>query len=190
MPRTIPRTVLCSVIFVLLLPAFALAADAGSANLWLDVPFVAQTKDGCGAASIAMVMQYWEKQKGKPASLQADPAQILHALYNQAAHGIYASAMTGYFQHNGYRAFAFDANWSDIELELRHGRPLIVALKPGSGSSLHYVVVAGIDQPGQLVLVNDPAQRKLLKEDQARFDREWQAAGRWTLLAVPFMSQH
>ncbi len=183
-----PRTIICAAISVLLVPACALAGAGETANLWLDVPFVAQTKDGCGAASIAMVMQYWEKQSGKSESLQADPAQILRALLNRQAHGIYASAMVAYFQHHGYRAFAFNANWSDVERELQHGRPLIVALKPGSGSSLHYVVVAGIDQPGQLVLVNDPAQRKLLKEDQAQFDREWQTAGHWTLLAVPAAS--
>ena len=70
------------------------------------------------------------------------------------------------------------------------GRPLIAALKPGSGSSLHYVVVAGLDQPQQLVLVNDPAQRKLLKEDQSQFEREWKAAGHWTLLAVPETGTH
>ncbi len=33
-----------------------MAADP--AGIWLDVPFIAQEKDGCGAASIAMVMQY------------------------------------------------------------------------------------------------------------------------------------
>ena len=32
------------------------AEDSG---VWLDVPFVSQQKDGCGAASVAMVMQYW-----------------------------------------------------------------------------------------------------------------------------------
>lgn len=188
MPRRIQRTFFCTLIFVLLFSACAFAVAAGTANLWLDVPFVAQTKDGCGAASIAMVMQYWDKQNGNAANLEADPARILRALYNQPAHGIYASAMVGYFKHNGYRAFAFNANWIDIERQLHSGRPLIVALKPGSGSSLHYVVVAGIDEPAQLVLVNDPAERKLLKEDQAQFDKEWQATGRWTLLAVPAAS--
>lgn len=161
------------------------AFAAGTANLWLDVPFVAQTKDGCGAASIAMVMQYWERQQGQPARSLADPSQILHALYSEPAHGIYASAMARYFQANGYRAFAFAADWMDIERQLHFGRPLIVALKPGSGPSLHYVVVAGLDEPQQLVLVNDPAQRKLLKEDQSQFQREWKSAGNWALLALP-----
>jgi hypothetical protein len=40
--------------------------------------------------------------------------------------------------------------------------------------------------PGQgLVLVNDPAQRKLLKQDRSSFERDWSAAGNWTLLALP-----
>ena len=163
---------------------------AGSANLWLDVPFVAETKDGCGAASIAMVMQYWEHQQNQPAKPEAQPLQIFHALYSEAAHGIYASAMARYLEANGFRAFAFAANWMDVERQLHYGRPLIVALKPGSGSSLHYVVVAGLDEPQQFVLVNDPGQRKLLKEDQSQFEREWKAAGNWALLAVPLPSVH
>jgi len=50
--------------------------------------------------------------------------------------------------------------------------------------------VTGLDQERQLVLLNDPAQRKLLKQDQSRFEQEWKAAGRWTLLAVPKASSH
>jgi len=33
--------------------------------VWLDVPFVKQEKNGCGAASIAMVMQYWQRSRAK-----------------------------------------------------------------------------------------------------------------------------
>jgi uncharacterized protein YvpB len=168
------------------LPALA----AGSVNLWLDIPFVPQPKNGCGAASIAMVMQYWEQHLGRPVQPEAEPARIFRALYAPTAHGIYASAMVRYFQENGYRAFAFAGEEGDLKQQLAAGRPLLVALKPDSRSSLHYVVVAGLDQPHQLILINDPAQRKLLKEDLAQFDREWNAAGRWTLLAVPEVSKH
>lgn len=168
----------------------AAAFPAGLASLWLDVPFVRQQKDGCGAAAIAMVMQYWERHQGKPAQTDADPARILIALYSPAAHGIYASAMVRYFRQNGFRAIAFAGRPADLERQLQLGRPLIAALKPGREPSLHYVVVAGLDEPQNLVLVNDPAQRKLLKEDQSQFEREWKATGRWTLLAVPETSRH
>jgi ABC-type bacteriocin/lantibiotic exporter with double-glycine peptidase domain len=149
------------------------------------VPFIPQQKDGCGAASVAMVMQYWEHRQNQPARPEADAGKILGALYAPNAHGIYATAMQHYFQEFGYRAFAFAGNGIDLERELHYGRPLIVALKPDTGPTLHYVVVVGIDGQQQLVLVNDPAQRKLLKEDQSEFEREWKAAGNWTLLAVP-----
>lgn len=162
---------------------FLCAAQSG--GLWLDVPFVKQEKNGCGAASIAMVMQYWQRQAGGvlPGS---DAAVIQRALYSEKAHGIYASDMDRYFQQQGFTTFAFAGTWEDLRQHLEKGRPLIAALKPSPGeSSRHYVVVVGIDTRQNLVLVNDAAQRKLLKEDRARFEKEWSAVGNWTLLALP-----
>jgi predicted double-glycine peptidase len=173
-------------VFVLLLLCDGLAA-AVPTTISLDVPFVQQTRDGCGAASIAMVMQYWQHQQGKSLDGSAGEAQIQQSLYSSAAHGIiYASALEHYLQQHGFRTFAFHGQWEDLQQHLEKGRPLIVALKPSPGSSsLHYLVVAGIDAKQQLVLVNDPAQRKLLKEDRSSFEHEWSATERWTLLAVP-----
>lgn len=170
---------------VLLLSSGCLLQAAGAAGVWLDIPFVKQPNEGCGAASISMVMQYWQQQRGQPASPNADVAQIQQALHSDAAHGILASDMERYFQQNGYTTFAFSGGWDDLQKHLEKGRPLVAALQPGSGHPLHYVVVAGIDPERQLVLMNDPAQRKLLKEDRSRFEQEWKAAGNWTLLAVP-----
>lgn len=163
------------------------AADLwGAANFWLNVPFVKQQKDGCGAAVISMVMQYWQQHQGLPANGHSDYQHIQRKLYSPRAHGIYASAMERYFRQNGYRVFAFAGQRADLEREIAKGRPLIAALKPkGGGDELHYVVVVGVDEPDRLILVNDPAQRKLLKEDQATFERDWKATGNWTLLAVP-----
>ena len=175
------------IVLVLWVGGVLFAADPS--GIWLDIPFVKQEKDGCGAASIAMVMQYWQ-QHGAPADPKAEAARIQHALYSEAAHGIYASDMERYFQQNGYVTFTFSGEWADLKQHLEKGRPLIAALKPGSVQPLHYVVVAGLDQERQLVLLNDPAQRKLLKRDQSRFEQEWKAAGRWTLLAVPKASSH
>jgi ABC-type bacteriocin/lantibiotic exporter with double-glycine peptidase domain len=161
-----------------------LAADVP--GVWLDVPFVKQEKDGCGAASIAMVMQYWQRQQGKAASSDSDAIQIQRALYSPKAHGIYASEMERYFGEKGYRTFTIRGEWEDLQQHLDKGRPLIVALKPASGDGpLHYVVVTGLDQTQGVVIVNDPAQRKLLKQDRDTFEREWSAAGKWTLLALP-----
>ena len=169
---------------MLLLRGVLLAAELG--GIWLDIPFVKQEKNGCGAASIAMVMQYWLRQQGHPSDGSADASRIQSVLYSRQAHGIYASEMERYFKEHGFQTFAFRGGWADLEQHLEKGRPLIVALRPASGNApLHYLVVTGLEKEQEIVLENDPAQRKLLKQDRSSFEREWNAAGKWTLLALP-----
>jgi ABC-type bacteriocin/lantibiotic exporter with double-glycine peptidase domain len=183
-PRFLSRTL------APLLLACCAAWGSDAKGIWIDVPFVPQQKDGCGAASIAMVMQYWQQSNAQSIHTNADPDQILRAIRSNEAHGIYAADMVHYFEQNGFRTFEFAGERADIERHLAKGRPLIAAIKPASGLPLHYVVVAGIDPEEHIVLLNDPAQRKLLKEGDARFDEEWKAAGNWTLLALPRTSAH
>lgn len=165
---------------------FGVSSAAVSTRVWLDVPFVKQEKNGCGAASIAMVMQYWLKQQGRSANDSAQATQIQGALYVPDADGIYASAMERYFQEHGFRVFSFRGDWGDLQQHLQKGRPLIVALNASEGDgSLHYVVVAGMDPEQGLLLLNDPARRKLIKQSWSSFEKQWSATGKWTLLALP-----
>lgn len=175
------RRIIAPPCLCLLLSILLSASDA----VWLDVPYVKQPTEGCGAASIAMVMQYWAMQSGH--SPDADAATIQRALYSRDAHGVYASAMEMYLQQNGFRTFVLSATWSDLQHHLAKGRPLIVAIKsvainPGE-KALHYVVVVGIDN--DILLLNDPARRKLLKYARSDFEREWKVTANWTLLALP-----
>ena len=158
------------------------ALDAERAGVWLDVPFVSQEKNGCGAASIAMVMRYWQRQQSQPET--ADALEIQRELYSPRARGILASDLEQYLRHHGFRTFALKGEWQDLKHHLEQGRPLIVALNTGHGD-LHYVVVTGLDWREDIVLKHDPAERKSLKQHHADFEREWKAAGNWTLLAVP-----
>src|SRR5262244_1868531 len=152
-------------------------------GVWLDVPFVKQEKNGCGAASIAMVIQFWERQQQSQPDARSDAARIQSTLFSSPARGIYASEMERYFAENGFRTFVFTGRRDDLRQHLDKGRPLIVALKPGGRAPLHYVVVAGMEP--SLVLLNDPAERKLLKREWVSFEKEWKNAGNWSLLAVP-----
>ncbi len=163
---------------------------AGQGGVWLDVPFVKQQKDGCGSAVIAMVMQYWSAQQSRPMDSASDPQVIQRALFSSEAHGIYASDLKRYFEQHGFHAFEFHGAWDDLAQHLAKGRPLIAALKPIAGeTSLHYVVVTGVDPAEKVVIVNDPAQRKLLKIERNDFEQQWKAVKYWTLLAVPIEPQ-
>jgi ABC-type bacteriocin/lantibiotic exporter with double-glycine peptidase domain len=172
--------------------AMFLAAGVGltlateTPSLWIDVPFVAQVKNGCGSAAIAMVMEYWDRKTGRTALASPDAGKIQAALYSPAEGGIPASAMKRYFGEAGYRAIAFVGDWDELGHHLERGRPLIVSLKAsGPHGPLHYVVVVGIDWARGTIYVNDPAQQKMLRLSREGFESEWRAAQHWTLLAVP-----
>jgi len=163
------------------LPLLTLLASlvwAESGALWVDVPFVGQEKNGCGAASIAMLLRYWSHEN-------ANPHQIYEALYSGDAHGIRGAEVERFLREKGFRTFVFQGAWADIEQHLAKGRPLMVCLNEGRAGPRHYVVVAGIDPARNLVLINDPARRKLLKIERGVFEKDWSAAERWTLLALP-----
>ena len=169
-------------ILLVVLGSCALVCAAAPTAVWLDVPFVKQEKNGCGAASIAMVMRYWQRQQGGEA---ATAAEIQKTLYSDRAHGIYASDLETFLRQHKYRTFAFAGTLRDLAEHLAKGRPLIAGLQPSAGAALHYVVIAGLDPEKREVLMNDPAERKLLQRDFDTFEKEWRGTGHWTLLALP-----
>ncbi len=157
------------------------AANPGR-GIWLDVPYVRQSPDGCGSACVSMVIRYWDEHAPRPHVIRESEEVIYRKLYSPQAGGIPAVSLRQYMEAQGFRVFVFKGAWQDLQEHLSKGRPLIVCLK---GRSSHYVVVSGID-PGQgIVLVNDPARRKLLEVRRANFERGWEGAGDWTLLALP-----
>jgi len=183
----------------LAMPAILCAQDARP--VWIDVPYVHQSREACGDAALAMVIGYWAEQQGMAGSLiDGTPeereqlvaerdAPIIQRDLPPGRHGVSAHAMQQYLENHGFTTFTLQGTWTDLESEIRKGRPLIVAMRPKGDSQLHYVVIAGVDPARSLVTMNDPAQRKLLTEERAEFEKDWSATHNWLLLAVPQDSQ-
>ncbi|MGA9883118.1 MAG: C39 family peptidase [Candidatus Acidiferrales bacterium] len=175
----------CAVL-IFLAVAGGLSRAAQQPAIWIDVPFVAQSRDGCGSASISMVMQYWAKKEGQPSPPFADVQTIQSRLFSPEAGGISTSSMEDYFRKSGYRVFAFRGQWGDLIHHVQLGRPLIVGLQAsGPLGPLHYVVVVGIDDARGFLFVNDPAQQKMQRISRQGFESEWSHTHNWTLLALP-----
>jgi ABC-type bacteriocin/lantibiotic exporter with double-glycine peptidase domain len=179
------RRLTCGIIALLTLAAVC-AMAATPTGLWLDVPFVKQPKEGCGAACISMILQYWSQKDPRFRREVPTVDSIQRTLYAPEAHGIFARDMKQYLERQGLRAFTFPGDWDALKQQLSKGRPLIVCLREGSlESKLHYVVVAGLDSAQNLVFINDPADKKMAASHRADFEKSWKAARYWTLLAVP-----
>ncbi|HWW19022.1 MAG TPA: C39 family peptidase [Candidatus Saccharimonadales bacterium] len=157
-----------------------------TAGVWLDVPYVKQTEDGCGSAAISMLLQYWSAHGAGIDYQRASAAAIQKLLYSRKAHGIYASDMESYLKESGFRVFPLNGDWKDLLEQLKQGRPLIASLQPGSvRTPLHYVVVTGIDWQTDAVFINDPARGKLLRVAREDFEKQWRPNRNWMLLALP-----
>lgn len=183
-------------LLLLTLPPFVKQSDGreelsvqteSTRGVWLDVPFVRQDKNLCGAACVSMIMQYWMLRGSLVAPpSDADPVQIAARLYPREARGIRGSEIIQYLKDHGFLPYLFQGTLSDLAHHVERGRPLMVCVQPGRRhSQRHYLVVVGISPAERLVLVNDPARRKLMKLSQVQFETSWKAAENWTLLILP-----
>jgi len=154
---------------------FVFTAVAPCWAAWLDVPFIAQEKNGCGSAALAMTIRYW----GKP----ADAARIQRELYSPAEKGIPATAIRRYLEARGFEAHVFRGEWQDLRHHLSQGRPLIVCFRPARKAALHYAVAAGADD--HVVALKRPRGSQAPQMGSRPIRKSWRAAGFWTLLAVP-----
>jgi ABC-type bacteriocin/lantibiotic exporter with double-glycine peptidase domain len=143
--------------------------------LALPVPFEPQKKDTCGAASLAMVLRFWDQ-----AASQED---IAAALLEPELHGIPGSRLAGFARDRGLRAIAYEGDLAQARDFVGKGRPLIVAWK--QGGRYHNVVVTGFDDARDAVVVNDPAAGAARRVPRETFERRWAGADHWTLLILP-----
>ncbi|HET8550194.1 MAG TPA: papain-like cysteine protease family protein [Bryobacteraceae bacterium] len=165
---------------VLVVAGCASVARAGTGPA-LAVPFFGQQKNGCGAASVAMVVHFW--QHDAPGLQAETPERVYQRLYRGDDRGILLSDMRNYLEEAGLRAFTLRGNWADVERNVARGRPLIVGLKRRREGGMHFAVVVGVE--GNQVWLNDPTRRKATRMRQEKFARQWELAGRWLLLAAP-----
>lgn len=159
-----------------------LATLAQAASQPLTVPFFKQQKNGCGAASVAMVMHYWGGQKAD-APAYPNPAEVYRSLYDAELHGIPLVEMKRYLEDNGFRAYTLHGRWVDVEQHVGKGRPVIVSLKKKDSSSMHYAVVTGTAK--DQVLLNDPTHKGTTRMKRSEFEKQWNQADGWMLLAAP-----
>jgi len=159
-----------------LLIAASTLAVVSMAGAPLDVPFHKQQKNGCGAASVAMVMHYWTAKA-------PNPDEVYHQLYDPNREGILLTRMRAYLEEQEFEAFTLRGGWRDIERHLAKGRPTIVGLRTKANKRIHFAVIVGVD--GDRIWLNDPTRRTRRRMKQSEFWRMWDFADRWMLIATP-----
>jgi ABC-type bacteriocin/lantibiotic exporter with double-glycine peptidase domain len=154
-----------------------IAADPG----WIVVPNVALVRqDGpsdCGAAALAMVLDYWQRPTTVDAIDARDPVA--------AAHGWKAGQLRDLAREHGLQSFVVNGGFDDLSHEIAQRRPVVVGvIKRYRDKPLaHYEVVIGIHPGKRRILTLDPADG--WREDSLEgFAREWAPTQQVTLVVL------
>lgn len=141
-------------------------------------PLRQETESDCGAAALAMVLNYWQA----PTS-----GREVYQACGSPAGGIRAADLSAQAKKRGLKSFVIQGEVADLERELSKRRPVIVGVVKlyASGvaaqSLTHYEVVVGYHPEKKEVVTLDPAfgwRRNSLKG----FAAEWDPTGRVTMV--------
>jgi predicted double-glycine peptidase len=161
----------------------SMTLNMAASTTWLDVPYVRQVKAGCGAAAVAMVVDYWARQYPQLSAAVRDSERI-NDLLPASRKGIRGLELKRYLGDRGFAAYVFDGEISDLQHHFKKGRPVVVCLGlKGAKGPPHYAVVVGVDD--KAVWLNDSARGKLIRDEISHFESAWRVTGNWALLAVP-----
>jgi ABC-type bacteriocin/lantibiotic exporter with double-glycine peptidase domain len=149
---------------------------------WLraaPTPVVTQRRQAdCGLAALAMVAGAWGRQVSVDELAREAPP---------SARGVKLGALRDAARGLGLEAYAISGKASDLDSELRQGRPILVGLVlplERDRAVTHYEVVVAMNPRDGSVVTLDPATGKHLWRSRAILDAEWKPVGYPTLVVV------
>jgi ABC-type bacteriocin/lantibiotic exporter with double-glycine peptidase domain len=142
------------------------------------VPFVRQTSEDCGPASLASVLAFHGRQP--------DLAAITAAVYLPKLGGTLPMDLERYAKDAGFRTDASSGSLDALRQAVRNNRPVICLLDLGFGlyRRPHYVTVIGFDDGNQLVITHDGEVPDRTMGYEA-FGKAWERAGNWMIVVKP-----
>lgn len=157
-------------------------ADAGRGEGWDRVENVAEvrqtSREGCGAAALAMVLGHWGRSVTQDDIWNSNPPP--------PGDGMRADALRDFARGQGLQAFLVEGALDDLTREVSRERPVLVGVmkRQGRRAYPHYEVVVGLNRQKQRILTLDPASGARERTVE-HFAKEWAAAGRLTLVVFP-----
>jgi ABC-type bacteriocin/lantibiotic exporter with double-glycine peptidase domain len=153
-------------------------AGRGAGRYLSGVPFIPQTENYCGPASLAMVLRYWGEE--------VDQDEIGRELYLPSIRGTLNLELEFYARRRGYRAESFRGTLEQVKAEIDRGRPLIVFQDQGIGPLAfpHFFVVIGYDDARQVIVAHSGVTENRLIPYR-EFLWTWRKKGNWTLRILP-----
>ncbi len=161
------------VYFIFLVVSLLLSLPAFCAEP-LKVPFVAQKRELCGPAALAMIAQFYGQKVTQD--------EIAEEIYLPEIHGTLTSDLAEYAKRYNFWARQYKGTQVDIRRKISAGVPVIVLGK--FGTQYHYFIVLAFDDFAKTVTIHtDRRADEVMTQEQ--FLRVWDRADRWALVICP-----
>jgi tetratricopeptide (TPR) repeat protein len=110
-----------------------------------------QDRNYCGPATLAMLMNYWSKEK------KYNQHEVAEAIYDEKTKIAYNSDMVFFPNQEGLTAYSFNSTMEELKKLIDSGIPVIVFQKPVKQIKKgHYRVVFGYDEEKKAFVLHDP----------------------------------
>jgi tetratricopeptide (TPR) repeat protein len=139
-------------------------------------PFFAQEKYQCGPAALAMLLG--------ASGIAVHPDELTPAVYLPGRQGSLQMELAAACRQWGRIACPIPSTLTGLTAEIQSGRPVLVLQNLGfeRWPIYHYAVVIGVLPPDRLVLRSGTRER--VEMPAADFNRTWQRAGSWGMIAL------
>jgi predicted double-glycine peptidase len=147
----------------------------------LKLPLVGQEElHACGLSSVKVLCAYYGRDI--PKEQEAELARLM-----RERKGLSGGELRSALESMSFEAVVFsgalDRSFTGLYRHIDRGRPVIVMTSP-DGRAHHYELFMGYDEERANVVLLDPRRGGVILP-RARFERLWERAKRFALLAVP-----
>ncbi|MFK7794914.1 MAG: PA2778 family cysteine peptidase [Gammaproteobacteria bacterium] len=147
-------------------------------DIRLDVPFIEQTDNLCGPASLAMVANYY----GQNVSAE----EVAKLIYIPEKKGSLQIEMQAAARSLGLVAYSMNMDLASLRSEINAERPVIVLqnLAFNIYPVWHYSVVTGRDPNNDYFLLHS-GRHEYYRSSWTTFENTWRRGKYWALIAAP-----
>lgn len=141
-----------------------------------SVPFIKQTENHCGPASLAMIL----KDKKRPVNLEEVASQMM----TPGKQGSFSTDVISTVRRQGMIPVKI-TDLQSLLTEISNRQPVLVFQNLGFSwyPRWHYAVALGYDLSGPDIILHS-GKNKFYRTDMRMFERSWGLAGSWGIMVL------
>lgn len=149
-------------------------------SIVIDLPFYSQSDYECGPASLASVLNYWNRKRGIE---EITVEEIIGSIYSPHARGVLGIDLEAYARKKGFSTLQKKGSINELKQLIDNRIPPLILVSYGFYVYQldHFLVVKGYNEKGIIVNSKKPDEFISYK----KLEEIWQRTDNWMLVIRP-----